>query len=126
VKVKGTKLFVAELVAIDGTPTLDIKPVMKEFLPRDEVRQPSWSLELMRDYWLTDESCHSAWRPRTAAPGLSQTRTCSHENIRFLSQRIRHPKGTRPADIHDLYLLAVVEEEFVPGRPSKRPAPTRS
>ena len=43
--------FVAELDAIDGTPVLDLKPVMSEFLPREPVRQPSWSHELMREYW---------------------------------------------------------------------------
>ena len=48
----GTRLFVAELDAIDGTPVVDIKPVMAEFLPRAEIRQPQWSHELMRDYWL--------------------------------------------------------------------------
>jgi hypothetical protein len=32
---------------------LDIKPVMVEFLPRDPVRQPGWSRQLMRDYWKT-------------------------------------------------------------------------
>jgi tRNA-Thr(GGU) m(6)t(6)A37 methyltransferase TsaA len=50
-RVEGTRLFVAELDAIDGTPVLDIKPVMNEFLPRQEVRQPAWSHELMRLYW---------------------------------------------------------------------------
>ncbi len=52
VRIEGTQLFVAELDAIDGTPVLDIKPVMAEFLPREPVRQPEWSHELMRDYWL--------------------------------------------------------------------------
>jgi tRNA-Thr(GGU) m(6)t(6)A37 methyltransferase TsaA len=47
----GRRLFVAELDAIDGTPVLDIKPVMSEFLPREEVRQPPWSRELMTQYW---------------------------------------------------------------------------
>lgn len=51
VRVEGTKLFVSDLDAIDGTPVLDIKPVMIEFLPRQEVRQPAWSRELMRHYW---------------------------------------------------------------------------
>ena len=51
VRVEGAKLFVAELDAIDGTPVLDIKPVMAEFLPRQDVRQPAWSHELMRHYW---------------------------------------------------------------------------
>jgi len=31
---------------------LDIKPVMAEFLPREPVRQPRWSQELMSQYWL--------------------------------------------------------------------------
>jgi len=52
VRVEGTKLIVAELDAINGTPVLDIKPVMVEFLPREEVHQPAWSHELMREYWL--------------------------------------------------------------------------
>jgi tRNA (adenine37-N6)-methyltransferase len=51
IRVEGTKLIVSELDAIDGTPVLDIKPVMVEFLPREEVRQPTWSHELMRQYW---------------------------------------------------------------------------
>ncbi len=44
-------LVVVGLDAIAGTPVLDIKPVMVEFLPRGAVRQPPWSHELMRDYW---------------------------------------------------------------------------
>ncbi len=55
VRVEDTKLYVAELDAIDGTPVLDIKPVMAEFLPRQQVRQPAWSSELMREYWLRKE-----------------------------------------------------------------------
>ena len=51
VRVEGTRLFVLELDALDGTPILDIKPVMTEFLPREEIRQPAWSHELMREYW---------------------------------------------------------------------------
>lgn len=47
----GLRLYVLELDAIDGTPVLDIKPVMREFLPREDVRQPEWSRELMRSYW---------------------------------------------------------------------------
>lgn len=47
----GRRLKVQGLDAIDGTPVLDIKPVMKEFLPREEVRQPKWATELMKDYW---------------------------------------------------------------------------
>ena len=51
VKRDGRTLHVSELDAIDGTPVLDIKPVMQEFLPRDAIRQPQWSRELMRQYW---------------------------------------------------------------------------
>jgi len=51
-RVEGAKLYVAELDAIDKTPVLDIKPVMAEFLPREPVRQPRWSQELMSQYWL--------------------------------------------------------------------------
>lgn len=50
-RVAGRRLVVAELDAIDGTPVLDIKPVMSEFLPREPVRQPAWSHALMARYW---------------------------------------------------------------------------
>lgn len=50
-RVEGTRLYISELDAIDGTPVLDIKPVMVEFLPRQQVRQPDWSRELMSSYW---------------------------------------------------------------------------
>ena len=51
VRREGTALVVAELDAIDGTPVLDVKPVMQEFLPRAPIRQPAWSHELMQRYW---------------------------------------------------------------------------
>ena len=51
VDVRGNQLDVEGLDAIDGTPVLDIKPVMVEFLPRGEVVQPAWSTELMKHYW---------------------------------------------------------------------------
>ncbi|MCC6155010.1 MAG: SAM-dependent methyltransferase [Candidatus Hydrogenedentes bacterium] len=47
----GRRIFVERLDAIDGTPVLDIKPVLREFLPYGEVRQPGWADELMRNYW---------------------------------------------------------------------------
>ena len=49
--VSGLNIEVQGLDAIDGTPVLDLKPVMREFLPRGEVTQPAWATELMRDYW---------------------------------------------------------------------------
>ena len=51
ISVEGTSLTVSGLDAIDGTPVLDIKPVMTGFLPRDSVREPEWATELMRAYW---------------------------------------------------------------------------
>lgn len=51
VSVEGRALTVAELDAIDGTPVLDLKPVMREFLPREPTHQPNWVAELMSDYW---------------------------------------------------------------------------
>lgn len=51
VGVDGARLHVAELDAIDGTPVVDIKPVLRELLPRGELRQPSWASELMAHYW---------------------------------------------------------------------------
>jgi tRNA (Thr-GGU) A37 N-methylase len=47
----GRTLWVRELDAVLGTPVVDIKPVLREFLPREEVRQPAWATELMREYW---------------------------------------------------------------------------
>ena len=44
-------LRVRGLDAIDGTPVLDIKPVMKGFLPRGDIHEPAWAEELMRGYW---------------------------------------------------------------------------
>ena len=49
--VDGLTLHVKGLDAIDGTPVIDIKPVMKGFLPRGEVREPVWAKELMEGYW---------------------------------------------------------------------------
>lgn len=51
VSVQGSKVIVRELDAIDGTPVLDIKPVIREFLPREATTQPDWATELMSDYW---------------------------------------------------------------------------
>jgi tRNA (Thr-GGU) A37 N-methylase len=53
-------LHVAELDAINGTPVLDVKPVMIEFLPREEIRQPAWLHELMREYWLNKDDSKSS------------------------------------------------------------------
>jgi tRNA (adenine37-N6)-methyltransferase len=52
VRLDGRRLYVAELDAIDGAPVIDLKPVLQEFLPREAVRQPAWSHEVMDRYWL--------------------------------------------------------------------------
>ena len=50
--VSGLSLRVRGLDAFDGSPVLDIKPVMAEFLPeKTSVRQPQWSRELMSTYF---------------------------------------------------------------------------
>jgi tRNA (Thr-GGU) A37 N-methylase/SAM-dependent methyltransferase len=46
----GQELRVRGLDAVDGTPVLDIKPVMREFLP-GRVRQPEWAGRLMAEYF---------------------------------------------------------------------------
>lgn len=51
VSVEGTALIVRGLDAVDGTPVLDIKPVLKGFMPRGTVREPAWAAAIMRDYW---------------------------------------------------------------------------
>ena len=51
IKREGRKIYVRNLDAINGTPVIDIKPVFREFLPQEEVLQPDWSKELMKNYW---------------------------------------------------------------------------
>ena len=50
-EVRGTRLDVRGLDAVDGTPVLDLKPYLAEFGPRGPVRQPAWSHQLMADYY---------------------------------------------------------------------------
>jgi tRNA (adenine37-N6)-methyltransferase len=51
VSVDGLNLAVEGLDAIDGTPVIDIKPVMSGFQPRGEFREPQWAREIMEAYW---------------------------------------------------------------------------
>ena len=53
-RLEGRSLRVKGLDAVDGTPVVDLKPVMREFLPREETKQPAWATELMREYWEKD------------------------------------------------------------------------
>ena len=50
-RIDGTVLHVQGLDAIDGTPVLDIKPVMSGFQPRGPVREPDWARAIMENYW---------------------------------------------------------------------------
>ncbi len=50
-RVDGKTLHLTGLDAIDGTPVVDIKPWVREFAARGEVRQPQWVGELMANYW---------------------------------------------------------------------------
>ena len=54
--VSGSTLSVSGLDAVDGTPVIDIKPVVREFLPNEEIRQPDWETELMKNYWAVKKS----------------------------------------------------------------------
>ena len=51
VGVDGLALEVEGLDAIDGTPVIDIKPVLTGFLPRGTLREPDWAKEIMQAYW---------------------------------------------------------------------------
>jgi tRNA-Thr(GGU) m(6)t(6)A37 methyltransferase TsaA len=51
-KVEGMKLHLLGLDAIEGTPILDLKPVMTGFLPeKSTIREPAWAKELMCAYY---------------------------------------------------------------------------
>ena len=52
VAVHGFTVKVRGLDAFDGTPVLDLKPVMQEFVPeRSDIGQPDWATELMKQYF---------------------------------------------------------------------------
>ncbi|WP_078911066.1 TrmO family methyltransferase domain-containing protein [Streptomyces sp. NRRL WC-3742] len=58
VKVDGLDLHVEDLDAVDGTPVLEVRPWFEEFGPRGEVRQPSWTTEMLRDYFAPEDPAH--------------------------------------------------------------------
>jgi hypothetical protein len=39
------------LDAVDGTPVLDIKPILPGFLPRGDVVESASAADIMKDYW---------------------------------------------------------------------------
>jgi len=52
VSIEGLAIRVRGLDAFDGSPVVDLKPVMREFLPDPgSLRQPQWSRELMSTYF---------------------------------------------------------------------------
>jgi tRNA (Thr-GGU) A37 N-methylase len=51
IAVRDLQVEVEGLDAIDGSPVLDLKPVMTGFTPRGEVREPAWAKEIMAAYW---------------------------------------------------------------------------
>ena len=48
--VNGRELTVVGLDAVAGTPVIDLKPVLTEFVPAD-VRQPEWVSSMMSEYF---------------------------------------------------------------------------
>ncbi|NGO76787.1 SAM-dependent methyltransferase [Streptomyces sp. YC504] len=48
--VRGRELTVVGLDAVTGTPVIDVKPVMREFLP-ENVSQPQWVEDVMSEYF---------------------------------------------------------------------------
>jgi tRNA (Thr-GGU) A37 N-methylase len=49
--VKGLEIRVSEPDAVDDTPVLDVKPYLKGFAPRGEVREPAWAKEWMAGHF---------------------------------------------------------------------------
>lgn len=51
-KVDATRIHVKGLDAIDKTPVLDIKPLMRGFVPdKSLIQEPAWATELMTNYY---------------------------------------------------------------------------
>ncbi|HEY4247025.1 MAG TPA: SAM-dependent methyltransferase [Lacunisphaera sp.] len=49
--IDGNSLLIQGLDAVDGTPVVDLKPLMKGFEPRGSVFEPVWAGEIMANYW---------------------------------------------------------------------------
>jgi tRNA (Thr-GGU) A37 N-methylase len=50
-EIAGNALTVRGLDAVIGSPVVDIKPVMRQFLP-EQIVQPEWVDRLMAEYFL--------------------------------------------------------------------------
>ena len=50
-RVDGIRIEVEGLDAVNGSPVLDLKPYMRGFEPRGDVREPEWAREIFATYW---------------------------------------------------------------------------
>ena len=50
-RVDGTRIEVEGLDAVNGSPVIDLKPYMRGFEPRGDVREPEWAREIFKKYW---------------------------------------------------------------------------
>ena len=50
-RVDGIRIEVEGLDAVNGSPVLDLKPYMRGFEPRGDVREPDWAREIFATYW---------------------------------------------------------------------------
>jgi tRNA-Thr(GGU) m(6)t(6)A37 methyltransferase TsaA len=53
---EGLSVQVQGLDAIDGSPVIDIKPHVREFTAREQIKQPQWMTELMANYWVAEQA----------------------------------------------------------------------
>jgi tRNA-Thr(GGU) m(6)t(6)A37 methyltransferase TsaA len=49
--IERKRIYLSYFDAIEGTPVIDIKPIFKEYLPLEEIIQPEWVSEVMKEYW---------------------------------------------------------------------------
>ena len=56
---------------IDGTPVLVIESLMREFLPRDDLRWSAWSSELMSSYWNSKKPVSPVTKTGRGEPNLT-------------------------------------------------------
>jgi hypothetical protein len=89
--IQAQTLVPAEVDAIDGTPVIDIKPVMREYLPCEDVIQPPLATEPMREY--------SAARPNLPPDLACCLRVGARQRRHLLHVMLGHRRprvGTRP------------------------------
>lgn len=97
----GRALEVEGLDAIDGTPVLDIKPVMHEFLPRGPIWQPAWAHELLRNYWATPGTERSVTGQVSVILAHPDPQSFNHAIAQAVAAELR--ENGREVAFHDLY-----------------------